>query len=161
LLLPRPSGKTDTLGGVQSEDEIMLKDQASILVVEDDPQILRLLQFVLGKEGYDVTVTRTGEEALEILKEMVPSLILLDNKLPGIDGFTTCKYIREFSQVPIIMVTVLGELQDKMHGIETGADFYLTKPFLPNELVARVKAILRRSTMTPPPPTNGRSGPLA
>ena len=137
----------------------MIREQASILVVEDDPQILRLLQFVLGKEGYDVTVTESGEEALEVLKESIPSLVLLDNRLPGIDGFTTCRCIRQFSQVPIIMVTVMDEIHDKMQGIELGADFYITKPFLPSELVARVKAILRRSSMIPPPVNNGSGSP--
>ena len=134
----------------------MLDEPTSILVVEDDPQIQRLIQFVLAKEGFDVATAQTGEEALNVLQESVPALVLLDNKLPGMDGFTTCQRIREFSQVPIIMVTVMGELQDKMHGIEIGADFYITKPFLPNELVARVKAVLRRSTMAPPPTTNGK-----
>lgn len=133
----------------------MAHDPASILVVEDDPQILRLLQFILDKEGYSVTVTESGEEALESLKKSVPSLVLLDNRLPGMDGFTTCKHIREFSQVPIIMVTVMDDLHDKMHGIEIGADFYITKPFLPSELVARVKAVLRRAALTPPSLTNG------
>jgi DNA-binding response OmpR family regulator len=135
----------------------MTSRQTSILVVEDDPQILRLIQFVLAREGYNVMVTASGEEALEVLKSNVPALILLDNKLPGIDGFTTCQQIRQFSQVPIIMVTVMDELQDKMHGIEIGADFYITKPFLPSELVARVKAVLRRAAMVPPPMPNGRS----
>lgn len=134
----------------------MSSQLASILVVEDDPQILRLIQFVLTREGFAVTVTGSGEEALEVLRSNVPSLILLDNKLPGIDGFTTCQQIRQFSQVPIIMVTVMDELHDKMHGIEIGADFYITKPFLPSELVARVKAVLRRAAMMPPPLTNGR-----
>lgn len=136
----------------------MISGQPSILVVEDDPQILRLLQFVLVKEGYDVTITGSGEEALQVLERNVPALILLDNRLPGMDGFTTCQKIRQFSQVPIIMVTVMDELHDKMHGIELGADFYITKPFLPSELVARVKAVLRRSSMAPPPITNGLAG---
>ena len=137
----------------------MIGEPASILIVEDDPQILRLLQFVLGKEGFDVTITESGEEALEALNESIPSLVLLDNRLPGMDGFTTCQHIREFSQVPIIMVTVMDDLHDKMHGIELGADFYITKPFLPSELVARVKAVSRRATMMPPPTTNVTGSP--
>jgi DNA-binding response OmpR family regulator len=138
----------------------MIGEQPSILVVEDDPQILRLLQFVLGKEGYEVILAISGEEALEILQDTFPSLILLDNRLPGIDGFTTCQRIRKFSQVSIIMVTVMDDLSDKMHGIEIGADVYVTKPFLPTELVARVKAVLRRSGMSPPSISNGVSGPV-
>lgn len=137
----------------------MLGEQTSILVVEDDPQILRLLQFVLTKEGYLVAVAGTGEDALEILQDSTPALVLLDNKLPGIDGFTTCQRIREFSEVPIIMVTVMDELHNKMHGIEIGADFYITKPFLPSELVARVRAILRRTAMPAPPISNGHGEP--
>jgi DNA-binding response OmpR family regulator len=138
----------------------MVGEHTSILIVEDDPQIRRLLHFVLDKEGYEVIIAMSGEEALEILRDTAPSLILLDNRLPGIDGFTTCQRIRAFSQVPIIMVTVMDELSDKMHGIEIGADVYITKPFLPTELVARVKAVLRRSGMSPPPISNGVSGPV-
>lgn len=137
----------------------MIGEHPSILIVEDDPQILRLLQFILGKEGYEVIAAVSGEEALEILQDAFPSLILLDNRLPGIDGFTTCERVRKFSQVPIIMVTVMDDLSDKMYGIETGADVYITKPFLPTELVARVKAVLRRSSMPPPSISNGIGGP--
>ena len=137
----------------------MIGEHPSILIVEDDPQILRLLQFILDKEGYEVTVAASGEEALELLQDALPSLILLDNRLPGIDGFTTCQRIRQFSQVPIIMVTVMDDLTDKMYGIEIGADVYITKPFLPTELVARVKAVLRRSGMSPPSISNGVVGP--
>lgn len=137
----------------------MLEEKTSILVVEDDPQILRLLQFVLTKEGYLVAVAGAGEDALDILQDITPALVLLDNNLPGIDGFTTCRRIREFSEVPIIMVTVMDELHNKMHGIEIGADFYITKPFLPSELVARVKAILRRTAMPAPQIGNGHVEP--
>jgi DNA-binding response OmpR family regulator len=137
----------------------MIGEHPSILIVEDDPQILRLLQFILDKEGYEVTVAASGEEALELLQDALPSLILLDNRLPDIDGFTTYQTIRQFSQVPIIMVTVMDDLTDKMYGIEIGADVYITKPFLPTELVARVKAVLRRSGMSPPSISNGVGGP--
>jgi DNA-binding response OmpR family regulator len=137
----------------------MTDQHPSILIVEDDPQILRLLQFILGKEGYEVIAAISGEEALEILQDTFSALILLDDRLPGIDGFTTCQKIRQFSQVPIIMVTVMDNLSDKMYGIEIGADVYITKPFLPTELVARVKAMLRRSGMSPPPISNGVGGP--
>ena len=136
-------------------------DQTSILAVEDDPQILKLIQFVLGKEGYDVSSAGSGEEALDFFKENTPSLVLLDNRLPGMDGFTTCQHIRKFSEVPIIMVTVMDDLHDKMHGIEIGADFYIIKPFLPNVLVARVKAVLRRSAMPQPRAANGHDGATA
>ncbi len=130
-------------------------DQTSILAVEDDPQILTLIQLVLGKEGYDVPSAGSGEDALDFLKDNDPALVLLDNRLPGMDGFTTCRHIRNFSEVPIIMVTAMDQLDDRILGIEIGADCYVTKPFLPNELVARVKAVLRRSTMPPQPVANG------
>ena len=137
----------------------MTGDQTSILAVEDDPQILKLIQLVLGKEGYDVRSAGSGEEALDFLKDNCPALVLLDNRLPGMDGFTTCHHIREFSEVPIIMVTAMDQLDDRILGIEIGADCYVTKPFLPNELVARVKAVLRRSTMPLQPIANGHDGP--
>ncbi len=136
-------------------------DQTSILAVEDDPQILKLIQLVLGKEGYDVPSAGSGEDALDFLKDNDPALVLLDNRLPGMDGFTTCRHIRNFSEVPIIMVTAMDQLDDRILGIEIGADCYVTKPFLPNELVARVKAVLRRSTMPPQPVANGHDGPTS
>lgn len=116
-----------------------------VLVVEDDARVLRLEQMVLEKEGYNVVSTGTGEEALEALVEVSPALVVLDIGLPGMDGFTTCKRIREFSQVSIIMVTGRDFNQDKVKGLDIGADDYITKPFSPNELAARVKAALRRS----------------
>jgi DNA-binding response OmpR family regulator len=119
--------------------------KACVLVVEDDPRVLRLEQMVLEKEGYIVVSTGTGEEALETLAEVCPALIVLDIGLPGMDGFTTCRRIREFSQVSIIMVTGRDFSQDKVKGLDIGADDYITKPFSPNELAARVKAALRRS----------------
>ena len=90
----------------------------------------------------------SGEEALEILAEISPSLMMLDVGLPGMDGFTTCQRIREFSPVPILMVTGRDFNEDKVRGLEMGADDYITKPFSPNELAARVKAALRRCSMT-------------
>ena len=135
----------------------MTGDQTSILAVEDDPQILKLIQLVLGKEGYDVLPAGSGEEALDLLRDNDPALVLLDNRLPGMDGFTTCHHIRKFSDVPIIMVTAMDQLGDKILGIEIGADCYVTKPFLPNELVARVKAVLRRSTMPQQSVANGHN----
>jgi DNA-binding response OmpR family regulator len=126
----------------------MVHKKICVLVVEDDPRVLRLEQMVLEKEGYSVAHVDSGEEALEALAEINPSLVLLDVGLPGIDGFTTCRRIREFSPVPIIMVTGKDFNEDKVRGLEMGADDYITKPFSPNELAARVKAALRRSSMT-------------
>ncbi|PKB57637.1 MAG: hypothetical protein BZY73_02275 [SAR202 cluster bacterium Casp-Chloro-G3] len=126
----------------------MLHNKACVLVIEDDPRILRLEQMVLEKEGYTVLTSLTAEEALETLAEISPSLIVLDVGLPGMDGFAACYQIREVSQVPIIMVTGRDFNEDKIKGLEIGADDYITKPFSPNELAARVKAALRRSAMS-------------
>ena len=125
----------------------MVHKKACVLVVEDDPRVSRLEQLVLEKEGYTVVTAGTGEEALDTLAEISPSLIVLDIGLPGMDGFTTCNRIREFSQVSIIMVTGRDFNEDKVRGLEIGADDYITKPFSPNELAARVKAALRRSSL--------------
>ena len=125
----------------------MVHKKACVLVIEDDPRVLRLEQLVLEKEGYTVVTAGTGEEALDTLAEITPSLIVLDIGLPGVDGFTTCRRIREFSQVSIIMVTGRDYNEDKVKGLDLGADDYITKPFSPNELAARVKAALRRSAM--------------
>ena len=122
--------------------------KSSVLLVEDDPRVLRLEQMVLEKEGFSVVAAASGEEALELLAEITPSLIVLDVGLPGIDGFTACSRIREFSQVSIIMVTGKDFNEDKVRGLDLGADDYITKPFSPNELAARVKAALRRSVMS-------------
>ncbi len=125
----------------------MAHNKACVLVVEDDPRILRLEQMVLEKEGYTVLTAGSGEEALDTLAEISPSLVVLDIGLPGMDGFATCYRIREFSQVSVIMVTRRDFNEDKVKGLEIGADDYITKPFSPNELAARVKASLRRTAM--------------
>jgi DNA-binding response OmpR family regulator len=126
----------------------MVHKKVCVLIIEDDPRVLRLEQLVLEKEGYTVVSVGSGEEALEILAEISPSLMMLDVGLPGMDGFTTCQRIREFSPVPILMVTGRDFNEDKVRGLEMGADDYITKPFSPNELAARVKAALRRCSMT-------------
>jgi len=126
----------------------MFYKKASILLVEDDPRVLRLERLVLEKEGYDVVAAESGEEALDMMAEISPSLVVLDIGLPGMDGVTACQRIREFSQVSIIMVSAKDFNGDKVRALDTGADDYITKPFSPQELAARVKAALRRSTMT-------------
>ena len=125
----------------------MVYKKACVLVVEDDPRVLRLEQLVLEKEGYTVVTAGSGEEALDTLAEISPALIVLDIGLPGMDGFTACRRIREFSQVSIIMVTGRDFNDDKVNGLAIGADDYITKPFSPNEMAARVKAALRRANM--------------
>ncbi len=126
------------------------QDTDMILVVDDDERTARLERFVLEEEGYAVACVGTGEEALALLAKTPASLILLDIMLPKMDGFATCQKIRENSQVPIIMLTGEGRDEEKIRGLEMGADDYITKPFSVNELTARVKAVLRRSE--PPPP---------
>lgn len=117
-----------------------------ILVVDDEKLIVKGLKFSLLQEGMDVDVAYDGDEAHRLAKENDYDLILLDVMLPKIDGLTVCQMVREFSQVPIIMVTAKGEDIDKIMGLEYGADDYITKPFNILEVKARIKAILRRST---------------
>ncbi len=116
-----------------------------ILVVDDEPRYLRLLEANLLTEGYEVTAVADGTEALETFSANPTDLILLDIMLPGMDGFSVCQRIRQFSTVPIIMLTAKGEEQDRVRGLDVGADDYLVKPFSVTELLARVRAVLRRA----------------
>ena len=116
-----------------------------ILIVDDDSNIAELISLYLTKEMYDTVIASDGEMALTLFDQEKPSLILLDLMLPGIDGMTVCREIRRRSQVPIIMLSAKGETFDKVLGLEMGADDYMIKPFDPKELIARVKAVLRRS----------------
>ena len=125
--------------------------QSLVLVVDDNLRTRNLEKFVLQEEGFDVVEAGSGEEALDTLASRDPALVLLDVGLPGMDGFATCQRIRESSQVPIIMVTAEDRDEDKVRGLELGADDYVTKPFSTNELAARVKAVLRRFEWTPAP----------
>ena len=121
---------------------------AHIFVVEDEKPILTLLTYNLVKEGYKVSSSSNGEEALSLIKEKKPELILLDWMLPDLSGIDICKNIRRdsnFKSLPIIMLTAKGEEEDKVKGLESGVDDYVTKPFSFNELSARIKAVLRRS----------------
>ncbi len=118
-----------------------------ILIVEDDKHISKLVKYNLEKAGFDCTVTITGEEALEILDREAIDLIILDIMLPKMDGFETCKRIKQdkkLSHIPIAMLTAKGEEVDKVVGFELGADDYVVKPFSPREMLLRVKAILKR-----------------
>ncbi|MBS4007201.1 MAG: response regulator transcription factor [Clostridium sp.] len=120
---------------------------ARILVVDDEKTIVKGLKFSLEKEGYEVLAAYDGAEALSLFKTENPDLIVLDLMLPEVDGFEVCRRIRKGSEVPIIMLTARGEDIDKILGLELGADDYVTKPFNPRELTARIKAILRRSQL--------------
>jgi two-component system alkaline phosphatase synthesis response regulator PhoP len=124
--------------------------EEKILVVDDEEHIQELIKFNLEKSGYKVICTGNGIDAIKIAKEQLPQMMLLDLMLPGMDGLDVCKEIRKdinMSNMPIIMITSKGEEIDKIIGLELGADDYITKPFSVRELVARIKAILRRSTM--------------
>ncbi len=116
-----------------------------ILVVDDEMRYLHLIKVNLQAAGYDVITGSNGEEALEIMSNQSPDLVILDIMMPRLDGITTCERIRQFSNVPIIMLTAKGEEQDRVRGLNVGADDYVVKPFSATELVARVKAVLRRA----------------
>ena len=118
----------------------------TILLVDDEPHIIELVQMYLQKEGYTVLSAGDGERALQTIAAMEPELIVLDLMLPKVDGWEVCRQVRAESDVPIIMLTARDEAVDKIVGLELGADAYLTKPFNPRELVAWVKAVLRRAT---------------
>jgi two-component system alkaline phosphatase synthesis response regulator PhoP len=130
-------------------------DKELILVIDDEMHILELIKYNLEKEGYRVIVCENGEEGLEAIERDRPHLVILDLMLPGIDGLEVCRRIRGNSStaaLPVLMLTAKGEEIDKVLGLETGADDYLTKPFGIRELTARVRALLRRSTRLPDEP---------
>lgn len=116
-----------------------------VLIVDDEKTLVKALKFNLEKEGFRVEEAYNGEEALEKVFDLNPDIVVLDLMLPGQDGFEVCRQIRKKQEIPIIMLTARGDDIDKVLGLELGADDYLTKPFNPRELVARIKAILRRS----------------
>jgi DNA-binding response OmpR family regulator len=120
-----------------------------ILVVEDDPKIAELVRAYLEREGFGVAIVRDGIAALAAVHEHRPRLIVLDLMLPELDGLSVARRVREESDIPILMLSARGSVADRVHGIAEGADDYLAKPFSPAELVARVKAILRRATVRP------------
>ncbi len=122
-----------------------MKDKLRILLVDDDPNIAHLVRLYLEKEGFDVTTAARGDDALTEFRRDPPALMLLDVMLPGIDGWQVLKAVRKTSSIPIIMLTAKDETFDKVLGLELGADDYITKPFDTKELVARVKAVLRRT----------------
>ena len=117
----------------------------TILVVDDEPRYVRLMEANLTSEGFQVLKALNGQEAIEIVAEKHPDLVLLDIMMPGIDGFVACERIREFSNVPIIVVTAKGEERDRVRGLDLGADDYIVKPFSATELLARVRSVLRRA----------------
>jgi two-component system KDP operon response regulator KdpE len=123
-----------------------------ILVVDDEPQIRRALRVGLAGHGYDVQLAGTGEEALDLAAVAPPDVIILDLMLPGLSGLDVCKGLREWSQAPIIVLSAKGEEHDKVEALDLGADDYLTKPFGMDELLARIRAALRRTAGEAPTP---------
>jgi len=121
--------------------------KVSVLAVDDDKRMLRMIEHILKLEGYRVLTSSSGEAALDTFDEVTPDLILLDIRMPGMDGYTVCQHIREFSQTPIIMVSVEDGDEEKVRGFAAGADDYVTKPFSSKVLAARVRALLRRADL--------------
>jgi len=122
----------------------MAATKRRILVIEDDPKTVELVTLYLERDGYEVHSARDGLEGLKQARELVPDLVVLDLMLPGLDGFSVCRILREESGVPVIMLTARTMERDKLEGLGMGADDYVTKPFSPRELAARVRAVLRR-----------------
>ena len=119
--------------------------KATILVVDDEPHVVRLVQANLQASGYRVLTAHDGRQALQIVEEQNPDLVLLDVMMAGLDGYEVCRRLREYSDIPIIMLTARSAEVDRLAGFAVGADDYLTKPFAVSELLARVRAVLRRS----------------
>ena len=118
--------------------------KTKIMVVDDDPNIRELVRLYLEKEGFEVTCAERGDEAVKLFRASPPNLMLLDVMLPGMDGWQVCREVRKISNIPIIMLTAKDETFDKVLGLELGADDYIVKPFDMKELVARIKAVIRR-----------------
>ncbi len=123
------------------------KDARRVLVVDDEPRMIGFIRMNLELEGHQVVEAHSGLEALEAVRTQLPDVILLDVMMPDIDGFETLRMLREFSSIPVIMLTAKGDENDKVYGLELGADDYVTKPFGPRELSSRIKAVLRRADM--------------
>lgn len=121
------------------------QNKRKILVVDDEPRMIHFIRLNLEHDGYEVYEATSGQQALDGLRDRLPDLILLDVMMPELDGFETLRLVREISTVPVIMLTAKGEEDDRVRGLELGADDYITKPFSPREMVSRVRAVLRRT----------------
>ena len=120
-----------------------------VLVVDDEPRMIRFIRMNLELEGLEVVEATDGQIALEKVRDTLPDVVVLDVMMPELDGFETLRLLREISSIPVIMLTAKGEEDDRVRGLELGADDYVTKPFSPRELVSRIKAVLRRAEMPP------------
>jgi len=134
------------LGGPMSD-----KAEKLILVVDDEPRMIRFIRMNLELEGYRVVEATNGLEAVDCVREDLPDLVVMDVQMPEMDGFEALKHIRQVSTVPVVMLTVKADEEDKVRGLELGADDYVTKPFSPRELSSRIKALLRRLEMPSSP----------
>jgi two-component system KDP operon response regulator KdpE len=123
-----------------------------VLVVDDEPRMIRFIRMNLELEGYHVIEARNGVEALEQVRQYLPDLVIMDVMMPEMDGFETLRLLREISTVPVVLLTVKADEEDRIHGLELGADDYVTKPFSPRELNSRVNAVLRRAEWPAPTP---------
>src|SRR5437868_9359186 len=124
----------------------MAEEKLKILIVDDEPQITRVLKTTLSSRGYAIRTASDGDDALQVLKEWSPDLMITDLRMPNLDGLGLCRRVRTKSQIPIIVLSVRGEERSKVEALDAGADDYVTKPFSTNELLARVRAALRRAT---------------
>jgi len=125
-----------------------LHTRSHILVVDDEPQITRVLRTSLNAQGYEIRVANDGETALEIVKDFAPDLVITDLAMPNMNGIELCRRLRKMSQVPILILSVRGEERSKIEALDSGADDYVTKPFSTGELLARIRAALRRSPLS-------------
>ena len=129
----------------------MADEKHKILIVDDEPQITRVLKTTLSSRGYLTRTASDGDDALQVIKEWSPDLVITDLRMPNLDGLQLCRHLRTKSQIPIIVLSVRGEERTKVEALDAGADDYVTKPFSTNELLARVHAALRRAFSPPQP----------
>jgi two-component system KDP operon response regulator KdpE len=129
----------------------MGEEKHKILIVDDEPQITRVLKTTLSSRGYSTRTAADGDDALQVIKEWSPDLLITDLRMPNMDGLQLCRHLRTKSQIPIIVLSVRGEERTKVEALDAGADDYVTKPFSTNELLARVRATLRRALAAQPP----------
>jgi two-component system, OmpR family, KDP operon response regulator KdpE len=127
----------------------MAEEKHKILIVDDEPQITRVLKTTLSSRGYSARTASDGDDAVQVIKEWSPDLVITDLRMPNMDGIQLCRHLRMKSQIPIIVLSVRGEERTKVEALDAGADDYVTKPFSTNELLARVRATLRRATSPP------------
>jgi two-component system, OmpR family, response regulator len=141
----------DRLAAKTGGERILEMSKQKVLIIDDEENVCELVSLYFGKAGYEVVCAADGAEGLDKLREQRPDIVILDLMLPGMDGIDVCKEVRKTSNVPLIMLTARVDEVDRVLGLEIGADDYMTKPFSPRELLARVKAVLRRAAYVPNP----------